>query len=125
MPKFFITPDNIDQEIKAQITTKYLADELMGKWEAVGVRVDVQTIDSKFIRWLFYDGGRVTIHGSFDEDGQVLVLDGGSASQIADFALWYRSIFPNEQRLIYFDEDYMGHFPLVAETTRGEIVANI
>ncbi|MCP2728332.1 hypothetical protein [Limnofasciculus baicalensis] len=54
-------------------------------------------------------------------DGQGISLD-GYLEDCARFAIWFRSLVPPTQQLVFYDREYNSHIELRAETTESDII---
>ncbi len=54
-------------------------------------------------------------------DGQGISLD-GDLEDCARFAIWFRSLVPPTQELVFYDQGYNSHIELRAETTESDII---
>jgi len=67
-----------------------------------------------------FEGGH-DLDGRLMSDGQVVGLDGG-LEESAHVAAWVRDIVGPEQELVFWDQGYGFHVPLVSGITSQEIV---
>ncbi len=61
------------------------------------------------------------LDGTLDREGKAINLD-GDIRDCAQFALWVRSLIPNEYKLVFFDEEYTASVEIEKETTEEELV---
>ena len=63
------------------------------------------------------------LHGHLAGEGQVLVLD-GDVRDIAKLAIWFRTMVPMSQDLVFYDEGYSADAS-IGETTTAEELARL
>jgi hypothetical protein len=61
------------------------------------------------------------LDGALHRDGQGISLD-GYLEDCARFAIWFRYLVPQTQKLVFYDQGYNSHVELEAETTESEIM---
>lgn len=69
---------------------------------------------------LWVDDDRLLV-GLMDREGKAVALE-ADLRDSAVFALWFRSIVPEEQELLFCDESYSGSIELTGETTEQQIL---
>jgi len=115
---YFITPP---AATTWKLEPAALAEQLRRAWPAVHVQVVENPERRHAIEWdMAMDRG--PLQGSIDREGQAIHLD-SDIRNCAQFAVWFRSIIPHEQALIFFDEGYAVDIPLDAATTEATIVS--
>ena len=62
------------------------------------------------------------VEGALNGDGQAIALD-GAIGDVARMALWFRSVVPSEQALIFYDEGYNADVELKEGTTVDDLVS--
>lgn len=69
--------------------------------------------------WSTPDG---PIEGSLNAARDCVVLD-GDVERCAEFAVWFRSVVPPDQDLLFYDEGYSADVPLLMNTTAEALAA--
>jgi hypothetical protein len=72
------------------------------------------------IEWRIQVGER-KVEGALSRDGRALILE-GDIEDVADIAVWFRSLVPEGQPLLFYDEGYNVDVPLSQKTEASEIV---
>ena len=62
------------------------------------------------------------LEGKFNQNSSDISVD-GDFDDCAVFALWFRSLVPATQPLLFYDDCFSVDVPLTAETTVADLVA--
>lgn len=96
-------------------------DALHERWR---VRKICMTYDDPNIHfpldWSVWMGEDRLLVGFMDSEGKAVALE-GDLRDCAVFALWFRSLVPEDQELLFCDESYSGSIELTGETTEPQI----
>lgn len=115
--KYFVSPpEETDWNIKPDEMTQYLRN----KWANVRIKKILNPEDNNSLEWevpLELD----VLYGSIDREGQSIHLE-GDIQDCAQFAVWFRSIVPESQVLVFFDENYTSDISLGRDVTEQQIV---
>lgn len=112
--------------VSAPVKTKWKIEpavfiaRLTERWP--GVKVRERAVDFPFsYDWEIEMPGGV-FDGRLSEDPWGVSLDGDLEDCVA-FALWFRSLAPPEQPLLFYDDCFSVDVPLTYQTTAADIVA--
>jgi hypothetical protein len=114
---FLVSPS---RETEWTISPDEFVERLRARWP----EAQVEMADPDSLAALAFTIG---FEGSYDldgrlmSDGQVVGLDGG-LEESAHVAAWVRDIVQPEQELVFWDQGYNFHVPLVSGITPQEIV---
>lgn len=94
--------------------------EELSKWEGIRIKVIDDPTDCHSLEWVvrLRHGD---VFGALDREGEIVHLDGFLAD-CALFALWLRTIVPEDIELLFFDENYSADVALVAFTVESDFV---
>lgn len=102
------------------LDSKEFADALNARWPEISIS-HIEDVERDYsLEWSLTIGD-TPIEGMLDRNGRVVILD-GDVADCAEFALWYRSIVPNDQELQFFDEGYSGDIEIKHDTTKQELI---
>lgn len=105
-------------EPKWRMTPEDFIAKLLGPWPEARVRkrscVDRISHDWK----VQMPGGE--FEGSFDREHSGVAMN-GAFKDCVNFALWFRSLVPPEQSLVFCDDGLNVEFPVTVDTTAAEI----
>jgi hypothetical protein len=65
--------------------------------------------------------GKGEVEGALSRDGRVLILE-GDIEDVAQVAIWFRSLVPAPQPLLFYDEGYNVDVALGPETKAEDVV---
>lgn len=92
------------------------------QWSGIKIRFVTNLNDYYSLEWTLQvptTGQR--LDGALHRDGQGISLD-GYIQDCAIFAVWFRSLVPQTQKLVFYDQAYNFHVELQAQTTDAEII---
>src|SRR5262245_6902430 len=101
------------------ISEKDFATALRTRWPDADIRAVSIPQSNHTLEWRIQLGDK-QLEGSCDRTGQVIHLDGDIFNS-AQFALWFRSIVPRQQPLVFYDEGYSADVNLTNDTTAEQI----
>lgn len=61
-----------------------------------------------------------TAYAHLDPEGQTVILDAG-IEDVAEFAVWFRTLVPDSQPLVLYDEGYNVDVPVTRSSTAKEL----
>jgi hypothetical protein len=95
---------------------------LKKQWSDIEIRKLENPDDYYALAWIVKVSGiEQRLDGALHRDGQGISLD-GYLEDCARFAIWFRSLVPQTQKLVFYDQGYNCHVELEAETTESEIM---
>ena len=109
---YFVSPRN---STSWHISEKDFATALHSRWPSADIRAVSNPQSNHTVEWRIQLGEK-QLEGSLDRAGQAIHLDGDIFSS-AQFALWFRSIVPSQQTLVFYDEGYSADVNLTNDTT--------
>jgi hypothetical protein len=113
--KHFISPpDHTDWSI----TPEAFAAALKSRWPHV--RIVSETPDRYQSVEFELDLQHSTAYAHLDADGQALIID-AHIEDVAELAVWFRSLVPDSQPLILYDEGYQVDVPVTRSSTAREL----
>lgn len=89
------------------------------RWSDADINYVSNPQSNHAVVWRILLNGQL-VEGSLDRAGQAIHLDGDIFSS-AEFTLWFRSIVPSEQALVFYDESYSADVSLTETTTIEEL----
>ncbi|NET86902.1 MAG: hypothetical protein F6K45_02115 [Kamptonema sp. SIO1D9] len=102
-----------------KINSVEFTQSLQEKWSEVKIRTVTNPDDYYALEWVILEGER--LDGALHRDGQGISLD-GSLEFCASFAIWFRSLVPETQNLLFYDQGFNFYVDLHEETTKSEII---
>ena len=102
------------------MTNEVLAASLRRRWPDAVITPSEDPADFHALEWRVQSGAR-EVEGALSRDGCALILE-GHIEDVADIAIWFRSLVPAVQPLLFYDEGYSADVPLSAETTTGDLI---
>lgn len=112
---YFISPP----DDTSAFSLDYFHAEL-SQWEGIVITVIDDTTDVHALEWVV-PMRQGDVFGAVDQFGEIVHLD-GFLSDCALFALWLRTLVPDEIELLFYDENYSADVPLVAFTCESDLV---
>jgi hypothetical protein len=95
---------------------------LKKKWSEIEIHSIINPDDFYSLEWeLQVPTTGQRLDGALHRDGQGISLD-GYIQNCAIFAIWFRSLVPQTQELVFYDQAYNFHVELQAQTAYSEIV---
>ena len=92
------------------------------QWSGIEIRKTANPNDYYAIEWVVKTseiGHR--LDGALHRDGQGISLD-GYLEDCARFVIWFRSLVPQTQKLVFYDQGYNYHVELETRMTESEIM---
>ena len=100
-----------------------IVEELKNRWHGIEVMEDVS--DTYAIRWSVKVEG-YPILGGIQSDYHTLTIDGGPIATIAEFAIWYRNLVPEQYPLfLYKGSTFNRPIELLRATSKEELVTTL
>ena len=94
-------------------------DALLRRWPNAEVEEVTGTLRTAALD-LYVDVEGNRLDGTLSRDGLTVALE-ADVHASARFALWFRSIVPHTQPLLFYDEGYTADVPLTTETTEEQL----
>jgi hypothetical protein len=105
-----------------KINESELIEHLAKQWSDIEIQKVTNPDDYYSLEWVIkVPGMGQRLDGALHRDGQGISLD-GYLEDCTKFAVWFRSIVPQTQKLLFYDQGYNSHIELTAETTESEIM---
>jgi hypothetical protein len=101
-----------------RLSPEELARPLRSRWPGVTLQ-DVSGPDSESLRFKL-EMAHSELWGSLFRQGQGVFLE-GDLDDVAEFALWFRTLAPSTAPLLFCDEAMNGSLALEPHTTREDI----
>lgn len=95
---------------------------LKKQWPEIEIRSVTNPNDYYSLEWVIKvptTGQR--LDGALHRDRQGISLD-GYLQDCAAFAIWFRSLVPQTQKLVFYDQGYNSHIELQTETIASHII---
>lgn len=117
--EYLITPP---EPTDWKINESDFINHLLKHWSDIQIKQVVDPDDYYSWEWSIKVAGKgQRLDGALHRDGEGISLD-GYLSDCAFFALWFRSLVPQDQRLLFYDQGFNYHIDLQIETTASEII---
>lgn len=117
--EYLITPP---ESTSWKINESDFIQHLEKQWSDIEIRKVTNPDDYYALEWVIKVSGiGQRLDGVLHRDGQGISLD-GYLEDCAIFAIWFRSLVPQTQKLLLYDQGYNCHVELEAETTESEIM---
>lgn len=116
--KYFVSP--AEKPKIWSMAPDTLALELGRRWPHAEVRRASPQLGSHSLEWTV-EMPHGSFDGALDQDGQALILD-GAIEDCGEVALWFRSLVPEEQTLLFYDEAFNSDVAIRRSTKLSEIV---
>lgn len=117
--EYLITPP---ESTSWKINESDFIQHLEKQWSDIEIRKVTNPDDYYALEWVIKVSGiGQRLDGALHRDGQGISLD-GYLEDCAIFAIWFRSLVPQTQKLLFYDQGYNCHVELEAETTESEIM---
>ncbi|GAA6619688.1 hypothetical protein [Scytonema sp. NUACC26] len=116
--EYLITPP---AETDWQINQSDFADCLMKKWSHIQLKQITNSDDYYCLEGSISVAGDGLLEVALHRDRQGVSLD-GYLEDCAFFAVWLRSLVPQNQELVFYDQGYNVHIELKQNTTESEII---
>lgn len=105
-----------------KIDESELIRHLEKQWSGIEIRRVMNPEDYYVLEWAIKVPGKgQRLDGALHRDRQGISLDGYLAD-CAKFAVWFRSLVPQMQELVFYDQGYNGHVELQAQTRESEVM---
>ncbi|MEC4815482.1 MAG: hypothetical protein SAK29_19715 [Scytonema sp. PMC 1069.18] len=120
--EYLITPP---EETDWQINQSDFVECLMKKWSNIQLKQITNSDDYYCLEGLIgVAGDEQTLEVALHRDKQGVSLD-GYLEDCAFFAVWLRSLVPQNQKLVFYDQGYNVHIELKQNTTESEIINSV
>jgi hypothetical protein len=97
-------------------------EHLKKKWSKIEIHSITNLDDFYSLEWtLQVPTTEERLDGALHRDGQGISLD-GYIQDCAIFAIWFRSLVPQTQELLFYDQAYNFHVELQPQTIDSEII---
>ena len=117
--EYLITPD---QPNSWKINPVDCIENLEKYWHDTTIKTITNPDDYYSIEWVIKIPEKGTrLDGALHRDGQGISLD-GYLEDCANFAIWFRSLVPENQELIFYDQGYNYCLKLQPKTTISDII---
>lgn len=115
---FFVSPaERISSPL---VTPADFQREALARWPSARFELLANPESPYAFDWKIDMASRV-LSGSYAKQGDTIVMQ-GDVADCAQIALWYRSLVPEQQSLIFYDENYSASVELRTETPAEEIM---
>lgn len=99
-----------------------LIEHLSKQWSEIEIQKVTNPDDYYALEWVIkVPGSDRRLEGALHRDGQGISLD-GYLEDCAFLAIWFRSLVPQTQKLVFYDQGFSSHIELQLETTEAEII---
>jgi hypothetical protein len=117
--EYLITPpEHTDWKTKEPDFIQHLEK----RWSGIEIKKVTNPDDYYVLEWVIKVPKRgQRLDGALHRDGQGISLD-GDLEDCVRFAVWFRSLVPQAQKLVFYDQGYNSQVELQAETTELEIM---
>lgn len=117
--EYLITPP---EETNWKISHSYFVNNLLRQWPNVHIQEVTKQDDYYQLEWFTkVPGQALRLDGALHRDGRGVSLD-GYLEDCAKFAIWFRSLVPKRQKLVFYDQGYNYHIELTEEITESDIL---
>lgn len=117
MPKIFISTI---PETDWYMDAKFFTEQLEQKWNRIEIQQITTPESIHTLRWYLEESRQRWVNGSLTKDGKTMTFE-GVEGYLIEFAIWYRSLVPENVSLTLFDEGYNSHLFLTSKTTKDQI----
>jgi hypothetical protein len=118
LPTFLISPPS---ETDWRMTADDFERRLRERWPDADVR-RIDDDERTYVLQFTLPGDGPPVVGGLEREGWTVFVEGDSA-QAAEVARWFREQVPDEQPLLFYDQEYSGQVELTPDTTVEELVA--
>lgn len=116
--EYLITPP---KQTNWHINESNLMNHLFKKWLNIQIKEMTNPDDFYLFKGLIKLSSDKTLEFALHRDRQGVSLD-GYIEDCAFFAVWLRSIVPQNQKLVFYDQGYNAHIELNQSTTELDII---
>ncbi|NET60293.1 MAG: hypothetical protein F6K47_30365 [Symploca sp. SIO2E6] len=117
--EYLVTPP---ESTNWKISESYFIQHLEKQWSGIEIHKTTNPDDYYVLEWVVKVSSRGhRLDGALHRDGQGISLD-GYLEDCARFVIWFRSLVPPTQNLVFYDQGYNCHVELEATTTESEIM---
>lgn len=117
--EYLITPP---EPTDWKINESDLIEHLSKQWSEIEIQKVTKKDDYYALEWVIKVlGSDRRLDGALHRDGQGISLD-GYLEDCAIWAIWFRSLVPQTQKLVFYDQGFSSHIELRLETTEAEII---
>lgn len=105
-----------------KINQNFLIESLKKQWLNIEVKTVTNPDDYYIIEWaIALKENRGILEGALHKDLQGISLD-GHIEDCATFAVWFRSLVPESQKLLFYDQNFNHHQELTLNTIKTAII---
>ncbi|NEP12190.1 MAG: hypothetical protein F6K14_18670 [Symploca sp. SIO2C1] len=117
--EYLVTPP---ESTNWKISESDFIQHLEKQWSGIEIRKTTNPDDYYLLEWVVKVSGiGHRLDGALHRDGQGISLD-GYLEDCARFVIWFRSLVPQTQKLVFYDQGYNCHIDLEAKTTESKIM---
>ncbi len=117
--EYLITPD---QPTQWKLNIVDFIENLEKAWHDITITSTTNPDDYYSLEWIIQMPEKETrLDGALHQDGQGVSLD-GYLEDCATFAIWFRSLVPETQKLVFYDQGYNFCSTLQLKTTASELI---
>ncbi len=124
---YFIIPlEGIDPEYQplskqSEFNQHEFAKALEAKWKNTEIRIE--NSDYSHITWQCEVNHKHKLRGSSSSGDYGVALEKPDAKDVEEFAIWYRTIIPDDVRIVIFNDSDVEHYcEITADTTYVQLV---
>jgi hypothetical protein len=116
--EYLITPP---EKTDWKINQSHLVDNLVQQWSDIEIQKVNNSDDYYVLEWCIeMPGSGQRLDGALHRDEQGISLD-GYLEDCVRFAVWFRYLVPERQKLVFYDQGYNSSIELHVATTESEI----
>lgn len=119
-PREYIDPDYAGPDVKFYLKLDEFANALKAQWEHASVSID--NSEHFALNWECMINNQYGLMGSLFRDFCGVVLERPTLEDVADFAIWFRSIIPSDVRLAVYNSSDITPFDLTIHTTYLQVI---
>ncbi|NES19073.1 MAG: hypothetical protein F6K41_09110 [Symploca sp. SIO3E6] len=117
--EYLVTPP---ESTNWKINESEFIQHLEKQWSGIEIWKTTNPDDYHTLEWVLkVSGTEDRLDGALHRDGQGISLD-GYLEDCARFVIWFRSLVPQSQKLVFYDQGYNCHIELETTTTESEIM---
>ncbi len=115
--KYFVSSPEEAKQL--QIDPQKLIDDLFNTYSNMEAREINNLESSNSYTWITGTDDQ-RLYGSLQRDRGAIVLE-GDFMDCAEFAIWFRSRVPADQKLLFYDDSFSSNIELTKETSLADI----
>ena len=117
--KYFVSPP---QRSGWSLRAADLRERLLRRYPGAEARAPDSDADAHQLHWTIPSASGTPLDGSLQASGQALHLD-GDVDDAAEFAVWFRSLVPARQPLLFYDEGYSADVEITPDSRPEDLAA--